>query len=156
MNRAPGQSDPWWVKHQAECGGTYTKIQEPAPTKKQLQAMSTKERAGRQKNKLDNWITAGPAKQAQTNASTSDDPIHLSDDKPRPASSHTNKPKDAVVENLVSSPSRSTALDTGHKRPPSLQEHDSAMHKKLLIECPICNLTMAEADINQHLDVAHC
>ncbi|XP_014557705.1 hypothetical protein COCVIDRAFT_25708 [Bipolaris victoriae FI3] len=155
MNRVPGKSDPWWVKHQAECGGTYTKIQEPAPTKKQLQAMTTKERAGRQKNKLDNWITAGPAKQAQAKGSTSDDPIHLPDT-PRAAPSYASKPKDSVVENLVSSPSRSTSPHTGHKRLRSVQEHDLAMHKKLLIECPICNLTMAEADINQHLDVAHC
>ncbi|EUC47571.1 hypothetical protein COCMIDRAFT_3517 [Bipolaris oryzae ATCC 44560] len=156
MNRAPGKSDSWWVKHQAECGGTYTKIREPAPTKKQLQAMTTKERAGRQKNKLNNWITAGPAKQAQTKGSTSDDPIHLPNDKPPAAPSHTSKPKDLVVENLVSSPSRYTSPHAGHKRPPSVQEHDTAMHKKLLIQCPICNLTMAEADINQHLDVAHC
>lgn len=65
MNRAPGKSDPWWVKHQTDCGGAFTKIQEPAPTKKQLQSMTTKERAGRQKNKLDSWIATGPAKRAQ-------------------------------------------------------------------------------------------
>lgn len=56
MNRAPGKSDHWWTRHEAECGGTYTKIHEPAPTQKKLEAMSKKERAGRQKNKLDDWL----------------------------------------------------------------------------------------------------
>ena len=56
MNRAPGKSDSWWTRHEAECGGSYTKIQEPAPTKKKLEAMSKKERAGRQKNTLDAWL----------------------------------------------------------------------------------------------------
>jgi hypothetical protein len=77
MNRAPGKSDTWWAKHQAECGGTYTKIQEPAPTKKQLEAMSTKERAGRQKNKLDTWMTAGTKKGAKAEGDTSARPIDL-------------------------------------------------------------------------------
>lgn len=56
MNRPPGKSDSWWTRHEAECGGTYTKIQEPAPTKKKIESMSKKERAGRQKNKLDGWL----------------------------------------------------------------------------------------------------
>lgn len=29
MNRAPGKGDPWWEKHQKECGGTYIKIEGP-------------------------------------------------------------------------------------------------------------------------------
>lgn len=56
MNRPPGKYDTWWAKHEAECGGTYTKIQEPAPSKKKIEAMSKMERAGRQKNKLDGWL----------------------------------------------------------------------------------------------------
>ncbi|KAF2447482.1 hypothetical protein P171DRAFT_441446 [Karstenula rhodostoma CBS 690.94] len=56
MNRPPGKYDPWWTTHQTECGGTYTKISAPAPTKKKLEALSKKERAGRQKNKLDAWL----------------------------------------------------------------------------------------------------
>jgi hypothetical protein len=56
MNRPPGKYDAWWATHQASCGGTYTKIQEPAPTKKKIDAMSKRERAGRQKNKLDAWL----------------------------------------------------------------------------------------------------
>jgi hypothetical protein len=56
MNRPPGKYDTWWKTHQASCGGTYTKVQEPAPTKKKIDALSKKERAGRQKNKLDGWL----------------------------------------------------------------------------------------------------
>jgi DNA-dependent metalloprotease Spartan-like protein len=56
MNRVPGKSDPWWTKHTEECGGTYVKIAEPEKTKKQLEAMSAMERAGRQRNKIDSWV----------------------------------------------------------------------------------------------------
>ena len=56
MNRPPSKSDPWWSKHEAECGGMYTKISEPELTKAQVNALSAKERAGRQKNKIDVWI----------------------------------------------------------------------------------------------------
>ena len=29
MNRAPGPYDRWFAEHQANCGGTYTKVKEP-------------------------------------------------------------------------------------------------------------------------------
>eukprot|EP00047_Mylnosiga_fluctuans_P007658 m.254747 g.254747 ORF g.254747 m.254747 type:complete len:390 (+) comp19118_c0_seq1:43-1212(+) len=29
QNRPPGPRDPWWARHQAECGGTYVKVREP-------------------------------------------------------------------------------------------------------------------------------
>lgn len=36
MNRPPGPTDRWWQEHQQKCGGTYTKIKEPAEyTRKQ-------------------------------------------------------------------------------------------------------------------------
>jgi hypothetical protein len=56
MNRPPGKGDPWWTKHEEECGGTYTKIAEPPKTKKQLDSMSALSRAGLQKNKIDTWF----------------------------------------------------------------------------------------------------
>ncbi|KAK3078095.1 hypothetical protein LTS18_008467, partial [Coniosporium uncinatum] len=43
-------------KHQQECGGTYTKIAEPELTKDQVAGLSPRERAGRQKNKIDSWV----------------------------------------------------------------------------------------------------
>ncbi|KAF1989321.1 hypothetical protein K402DRAFT_410952 [Aulographum hederae CBS 113979] len=56
MNRAPGKGDHWWKRHEEECGGTYTKISEPELTREQVKKLSAKERAGRQKNKIDVWI----------------------------------------------------------------------------------------------------
>ncbi|KAF2094501.1 hypothetical protein NA57DRAFT_46496 [Rhizodiscina lignyota] len=56
MNRPPGKGDSWWKRHEQECGGTYTKIAEPALTKDQVRKLSAKERAGMQKNKIDSWL----------------------------------------------------------------------------------------------------
>lgn len=150
MNRAPGKSDSWWVKHQAECGGAFTKIQEPAPTKKQLQAMTTKERAGRQKNKIDSWITTASAKRPQVQGSTRDTPIDLRDEKSLAEPSNANNLASSVTQ------ARSTPPHPGQKRVRPDQEQAAAMPKKLLVECPICSLAMAEPDINHHLDIAHC
>lgn len=83
MNRPPGKSDSWWQKHQVECGGTFTKIQEPAPTKKKIQALSKKERAGRQKNKLDGWLN--PKEKSDSETKTSD-PLQVQDSTPSGAS----------------------------------------------------------------------
>jgi hypothetical protein len=148
MNRPPGKSDTWWTRHQAECGGTYTKIQEPAPTKKQLQALSTKERAGRQKNKLDNWITAGTKTKARPEGDTSGRPIDLdAEGKPSKAT--------LVVKDVVWPAPPSTTSLAGQKRPREEGSDDMDVQKKVLVECPICNLRMAESDINEHLDVVH-
>jgi hypothetical protein len=149
MNRAPGKSDTWWAKHQAECGGTYTKIQEPAPTKKQLEAMSTKERAGRQKNKLDTWMTAGTKKGAKAEGDTSARPIDLN------VEGKTSKATKSVMKDVVGSVSPSTTVQVGEKRPREEDEADLVVQKKVLVECPICNLRIAEAGINEHLDVVH-
>ena len=74
MNRAPGKSDSWWARHEAECGGTYTKTHEPPPTKKKIDAMSRRERAGRQKNKLDGWLK--PKEKQETDGKTSHESRH--------------------------------------------------------------------------------
>ena len=58
MNRAPAKTDSWWATHQQRCGGTFSKIAEPDPTKKKLQHLSGLQRAGRQKNKIDAWVTS--------------------------------------------------------------------------------------------------
>lgn len=57
MNRPPSKADFWFDDHQKECGGKFTKIAEPEPTKSQLSRMSPMQRAGRQKNKIDRWFT---------------------------------------------------------------------------------------------------
>lgn len=55
MNRPPGKSDTWWKEHEESCRGTYIKVAEPDMTKEQINRMTTMERAGRQKNKIDTW-----------------------------------------------------------------------------------------------------
>lgn len=151
MNRAPGKGDTWYSRHQAECGGTYHKIQEPAPTKKQLGAMSTKERAGRQKNKLDGWIK----KDVKVQGKTSDVPIVIDDEDETSTNPSNDGPgvASAVVEDVVRS-STPTASSAGQKRPRD-EDHDPVLRKKLLVDCPICNVRIAESDINEHLDTIH-
>jgi hypothetical protein len=57
MNRPPSKNDFWWMEHQKSCGGTFTKIAEPQLSKDQLRRLTPMQRAGRQTNKIDNWIT---------------------------------------------------------------------------------------------------
>lgn len=148
MNRAPGKSDTWWSKHKVECGGTYTKISEPAMTKKQLDAMSAKERAGRQKNKLDSWVTTS-FKNSQAEGNTSDRPIDVDkEDKTSTATEKKRKESVLVVEDVVQT--------TTSKRARSVREDACmAIDSKTLVECPICNQKVAETQINEHLDSVH-
>lgn len=136
MNRAPSKADTWWAAHEAECGGTYTKISEPALTKKQLQNLSSKERAGRQKNKLDGWIKRSK---------------EVNDDKPSTRVEEDETSTRVVVEDIITIPSSST----GQKRPHVEDDDVIVVEKKTLVECPICNMRIADTDINEHLDQLH-
>lgn len=57
MNRTPGRIDVWWRQHEEVCGGTYHKIAEPDMTREQVERLSGLKRAGRQRNKIDAWIS---------------------------------------------------------------------------------------------------
>jgi hypothetical protein len=130
MNRAPGKSDPWWDQHEKECGGTYEKISEPGLTKKQLDNLSAMERAGRQKNKIDVWVkTLSPKPESST---------------VKPPESHTSR--DSI------SPSDSK------KRPRGPDQEAGAVscsEKVLLVACPICDKSVKDIYINEHLDKEH-
>lgn len=145
MNRAPGKTDSWWAAHQADCGGTYTKISEPELTKKQLQNLSSKERAGRQKNKLDSWVTKSKK--------SDQDVEYETNDKPSTQSTEDETSESAVVNDVV------TVLDSsaGQKRPHADVDDDEVLvvGKKTLVECPICNVRIADTEINSHLDLLH-
>ncbi|KAF2202743.1 hypothetical protein GQ43DRAFT_430514 [Delitschia confertaspora ATCC 74209] len=162
MNRPPGKSDSWWAKHEAECGGTYTKIQEPELTKKQKDAMSKKERAGRQKNKIDAWVKtkekatktgiAEGSTSTHSKAVISQKEGETSFGKPTSMAATEAITVNDVLE--LSTSDRNSA--TGQKR--TRVEYDDEVlivEKRLLVECPICNLRIAEPDINEHLDVVH-
>jgi hypothetical protein len=140
MNRAPSKSDPWWSKHQDECGGTYTKIAEPELSKAQINALSAKERAGLQKNKIDGWIRKSAARQeaqADRTGRSSDTAIFVED-------------------SYNTAPSEKDVCESGNKRPFSIEDVETATKlKKLLVSCPICDSRIEEAKINQHLDAMH-
>lgn len=149
MNRAPGRGDTWWEKHEEECGGTYTKVQEPAVTKKQLEAMSAKERAGRQKNKIDNWIKPGAKREDETEGRTSDKPVDLSGG----AESATTTSNKRRASTLVME-------ENGQKRSRLGSSHGdvgnaSFVDNTMMVRCPICEQELAESAINDHLDVVH-
>lgn len=145
MNRPPGKGDTWWSRHAAECGGTYTKVGEPELTRKQLQNLSGKERAGRQKNKLDSWITASKKDDGAAEGKTSGKPITVDEED---ETSNKVVVKDAVV---------SSSSSAGQKRSRGETDDDEifVLNKKVLVECPICAMKVADTQINEHLDVMH-
>lgn len=129
MNRPPSKSDSWWGKHEEECGGSWTKIAEPKLTNNQVKALSARERAGRQKNKIDGWIKGGSRdKQAGLNPATKNSIKASTDD-------------DDVV---------------GPKRRLSDNPDCSGqVRKQVLVTCPICEEPVKEESINKHLDTKH-
>ncbi|KAF2422402.1 hypothetical protein EJ08DRAFT_653184 [Tothia fuscella] len=147
MNRPPGKGDTWWTNHGIECGGEYTKIVEPEKTKAQLRALSGKERAGLQKNKLDGWVKALAAGQ---------------DDKPKV------RDDSASLDTYVQSPTGSgnplEAFSVGgdgvttqrlkRMHSPDL-EITVVLPKRMVVTCPICEEMVVERDINDHLDKTH-
>lgn len=153
MNRAPSKSDTWWAKHEVECGGSYTKIREPTMTKKQLDAMSAKDRAGRQKNKLDSWVKPSAKSATTTEGRTASHAIDLRGEyeTSRPATSKRKATTlvlgDAVVED---------GAKAGQKRPRVESDGGNlSVDQKAMVVCPICDQKVAETDINRHLDVVH-
>jgi hypothetical protein len=57
MNRAPGKGDSWWAGHLEACGGSFKKVAEPEMSKVQVERLSGLQKAGRQKNKIDGWVS---------------------------------------------------------------------------------------------------
>ncbi|KAF2793049.1 hypothetical protein K505DRAFT_245312 [Melanomma pulvis-pyrius CBS 109.77] len=163
MNRAPGKSDTWWARHEIECGGTYKKIQEPEPTKKQREAMSKKERAGRQKNKLDSWVKVEGSKEATAKSGSriSALPVDANreDGTSNIASSGKRKAEVIIIDDVVDIASPFVSKPrAGQKRPRNDAVYDDeilVVEKKVLVECPICSVRIAETEINEHLDVVH-
>tara|TARA_R110002003_G_scaffold269_2_gene17966 strand:+ start:28103 stop:28855 length:753 start_codon:yes stop_codon:yes gene_type:complete len=153
MNRAPGKGDTWWATHEAGCGGTYTKIQEPAMTKKQLDALSAKERAGRQKNKLDGWVMASVKAGAGTEGSTSDRPVDLAGEgETSKGAVRKRKASILVVEDVI----ENDGSTSDHKRSRAHGEDGTlVVDQMVMVQCPICNKSISEIQINEHLDVVH-
>jgi hypothetical protein len=115
--------------------------------------MSTKERAGRQKNKLDSWIKKDVKGEGKTPATPT--VIGREGETSTKSSKDRQNAASLVVRDAVHSSSSSTSSQTGQKRPRVGEEHDLVVQKKLLVDCPICSARIVESDINEHLDVVH-
>jgi SprT-like family len=135
MNRAPSKSDFWWQKHQEECGGTYTKIMEPELTKAQIERMSAKERAGRQKNKIDAWVQKTKAENSTSRAPAENTMIDLP----------SNTPESSLQ----------MSLSVGKRKLRAEDGLDKLKAKLLQLSCPICDASVTEDSINGHLDKEH-
>jgi hypothetical protein len=57
MNRAPGKGDSWWAGYLEACGGSFKKVAEPEMSKEQVERLSGLQKAGRQKNKIEGWVS---------------------------------------------------------------------------------------------------
>ena len=106
--------------------------------------MSSKERAGLQKNKLDAWIKASKNRNNDFEGETLDKPMALNQ-------KDETFPK-VVAKNVV----KSSSSNAGHKRPREDADNDNVtIVKKTLVECPICTMQVADTQINEHLDMLH-
>ena len=72
-NRAPGPNDTWWERHALECGGSFTKIASPAPSKEEVakeKRREEREKKERMQRKMDAFVTADDAASAKPAASS--------------------------------------------------------------------------------------
>ena len=80
MNRAPGKGDSWWAGHVEACGGSFTKIAEPEMSKEQIERLSGLQKAGRQKNKIDGWVSGQKRPASVENPSSKADDVEDEDE----------------------------------------------------------------------------
>jgi len=122
-------------------------------TKKQLEAMSAKARAGRQKNKIDGWITSSAKTVDKANDDIADEPNGLSGQlKSSKSANNKRKASTLVVEDFVIEDGSAAS----QKRPRTGDEDDVLMlNENFMVQCPICDQKLAESEINDHLDVVH-
>jgi hypothetical protein len=134
-------------------------------TKKQREALSRKERAGRQKNKLDSWVKFHEGASGNVEGTTFANPKDENgeDNTSAKASNGKRKAETIIVDDVVevTSPFMSSS-HTGQKRSRKdvgndVDDDDKVLvvQEKGLVECPICDAQVAESHINEHLDVVH-
>lgn len=154
MNRAPGKSDGWWVRHEEECGGTWVKIGEPEVSKRKVERMSVKERAGMQRNKISGWLAVGKGgcvSSGKEKENKEEKDVAIVDDE-------EDSNQVSAATNSISTPKRSnrrlSAPEEG--RTADMQTViDEPPAKRSLISCPICDVSIEEKQINGHLDTVH-
>ncbi|KAE9048185.1 hypothetical protein PR003_g783 [Phytophthora rubi] len=100
MNRAPGPTDRWWADHERSCGGSYTKIKEPAEFTAKQAKKKERELAREQKQKKKDKETKAapsvkqffPTMKEDTKADQSNEPAHDT----KPPSTKKKMPKSEV------------------------------------------------------------
>lgn len=75
MNRPPQPADRWFAEHQATCGGTYTKISAPEPTRKKQTTNSqkntkTEQQESKEKTFMDNFFSSTKTKGSSSSSET--------------------------------------------------------------------------------------
>ncbi|KAF9399008.1 hypothetical protein BGX21_006930 [Mortierella sp. AD011] len=78
MNRPPQPADKWYAEHQEKCGGTYTKISEPEPTKKKTSSKSQKESKqeleSKERTLMDNYFSVSKSPESALPSSSQASP----------------------------------------------------------------------------------
>ncbi|KAG0001187.1 hypothetical protein BGZ80_007979 [Entomortierella chlamydospora] len=78
MNRPPQPADKWYAEHQGKCGGTYTKISEPEPTKKKTSSKSQKdskqESESKERTLMDNYFSVSKSPESASPSSSQASP----------------------------------------------------------------------------------
>ncbi|KAF2019002.1 hypothetical protein BU24DRAFT_418586 [Aaosphaeria arxii CBS 175.79] len=155
MNRPPGKTDTWWSAHLEQCGGQYAKISQPEMTKKQREALSKKERAGLQKNKIDSWVTTRkkpPIESKGEGAASTSDATQAVIPPKGMSVKRTFEAIDPDSEDTAEIPSQQ------ERQRPKLNPEAKVVPDtdlQIMVQCPICCEQVAELDINHHLDVEH-
>lgn len=146
MNRPPGPSDSWYLRHQEQCsGGTWIKVSEPPP----------KEKKGKkpvQKNRIDKWVVktipgnAGTPILGDGGENGKIDAVNLPGAVGRGVEPLGLKKRNLVDCGSVEASKRLRKED-GHPMTTAVESR--------MVECPVCLQRIPQRDINTHLDTVH-
>lgn len=106
VNRAPSRNDFWFAQHQQDCGGTFIKIKEPTPKKKEQKGSIQKKT---QSNKISNYVqTTGGGGSSKINRGGGTlvitKPPQTKTKPTLPSGSNTAKPKTGANIHTINSP----------------------------------------------------
>ncbi|KAG2768280.1 hypothetical protein PC129_g12582 [Phytophthora cactorum] len=93
MNRAPGPTDRWWADHERSCGGSYTKIKEPAEFTAKQAKKKERELAREEKQKKKNKEAKAPPSVKQFFPTIKEDSDTKSGDSKQPARAEKKPPR---------------------------------------------------------------
>ena len=144
MNRPPQPADSWWKQHESRCGGSFTKISEPEPVKKEKSAKKQKEKKEVKREKGQKTLEeVFKRRKTDSSKSCNDEVIILDSDSEEQQEKTPNTSDTALTLKPKGEPPR-------HLRPPST--NSSAVTSQSL-SCPICSKPgFTQHTINDHID----